>query len=110
MVLTDADGGVLGGLWGLTYYGWLFVELLYVPEKLRRGGVATKLMHAAEQEAVRRGCSWAWLDTFTFQALGFYEKLGYQPFGELPEYPSGHRRVFLRKTLKPADQIPGVST
>ena len=53
----------------------------------------------AEAEAVVRGCHGAWLDTFDFQARGFYEKLGYTCFAELPEYPIGHSRFFMKKPL-----------
>ena len=55
-------------------------------------------MAAAEGRAVERGCHSAWVDTFTFQAPGFYRKLGYAPFGEL-DYPPDFKRVFLRKQL-----------
>jgi hypothetical protein len=40
----------------------------------------------------------AWLDTFSFQARGFYEKLGYEEFGQL-DYPPDHHRHFMRKRL-----------
>jgi hypothetical protein len=48
---------------------------------------------------VQRGCHNAWLDTFEFQARGFYESLGYECFGELPDYPKGHARYFMKKAL-----------
>lgn len=101
LVVTVADeiGVVLGGLWGYTNFGWLFVQLLVVPEPLRGQGFGRKLMVAAEEEAFARGCRDAWLDTHTFQARGFYEKLGYETFGELENYPPGFARVFLRKRL-----------
>lgn len=56
-------------------------------------------MRLAEEEAVRRGCLGAWLDTFSFQARGFYERLGYSVFGVIEGYPPGHSRFFLKKTL-----------
>jgi len=49
--------------------------------------------------AMRRGCSGAWLDAFSFQARGFYEKLGYAVFGSIEDYPPGHSRFFLKKTF-----------
>src|SRR5215203_3551226 len=97
VVLSDASGQTIGGLWGRTVYGWLFVELLYVPESLRGQGVGRDLMQRAETEAVARNCHAAWLDTFQFQARGFYERLGYTCFGELPDYPRGFSRYFMRK-------------
>lgn len=100
--IDDAQGQVIGGLWGRTAYDWLFVELLFVPESLRKQGVGTDLMRRAESEALTRGCHSAWLDTFQFQAKGFYEKLGYSCFGELQNYPDGASRYWMRKTLTAA--------
>jgi GNAT superfamily N-acetyltransferase len=100
--IDDAQGKVLGGLWGRTAYDWLFVELLFVPESLRQQGVGADLMRRAESEALARGCHSAWLDTFQFQAKGFYEKLGYSCFGELQNYPDGASRYWMRKTLTAA--------
>jgi GNAT superfamily N-acetyltransferase len=99
VALKNEGGGVEGGLWAYTGYGWLFVQLLVVPETLRGCGFGRRLMVTAEEEAVRRGCQHAWLDTHEFQAPGFYKKLGYGVFGELPDYPPGFSRVFLTKRL-----------
>ena len=102
-VLLRGEGGeTIGGLWGRTAWCWLFVELLFVPEPLRRAGAGRELMRRAEAEAIKRGCLGAWLDTFSFQARGFYERLGYSVFGQLDSYPPGHSRFFLRKSLVPA--------
>ncbi|MFM0643655.1 GNAT family N-acetyltransferase [Paraburkholderia bryophila] len=100
ITLTDDTDEVVGGLWGATAYGWLHIDLLVVPEKARGAGVGKHLMQLAEEEALSRDCHSAWLDTHDFQAKPFYERLGYVPFGELPDYPLGHSRIFLRKTLR----------
>lgn len=97
--IDDAQGQVLGGLWGRTAYDWLFVELLFVPESLRQQGVGADLMRRAESEALARGCHSAWLDTFQFQARGFYEKLGYRCFGQLDHYPANFSRYWMTKKL-----------
>ncbi|HUA56830.1 MAG TPA: GNAT family N-acetyltransferase [Candidatus Sulfotelmatobacter sp.] len=94
-----ATGRTLGGLCGGSYAGWLFVELLWLPETLRRGGIGTRLMRAAEAEAARRGCCGVWLDTYSFQARGFYERLGYTLFGTLDNCPPGFQRFYLCKRL-----------
>jgi GNAT superfamily N-acetyltransferase len=101
VAIDDDQGQVIGGLWGRTAYDWLFVELLFVPEALRGQGVGTELMRRAEAEAVARGCHSAWLDTFEFQARGFYERLGYRCFAELPDYPAGSSRYFMTRALAP---------
>lgn len=97
--VCSPQGEVLGGLWGYTGYGWLFTQLLVVPAALRGQGVGREVLQRAEQEARARGCHGAWLDTFEFQARGFYERLGYECFGELADYPPGFSRYFLKKAL-----------
>ena len=88
---------VLGGLWGGTSYGFLHIDLLFVPESMRGNSTGRSLMSQAEDEALRRDCRGVWLDTFSFQARGFYEKLGYTVFGEIEGNPPGHSRFFLKK-------------
>jgi len=99
IAIEDPEGRVIGGLWGRTVYDWLFVELLFVPDALRGHGVGSDLMKRAETEALTRGCHSAWLDTFEFQARGFYERLGYTCFGVLPNYPVAPR-YFMKKALR----------
>jgi ribosomal protein S18 acetylase RimI-like enzyme len=84
---------------GYTHWEWLFVSHLWVDERLRGQGWGGRLMARIEEAAVRRGCHSAHLDTFSFQALGFYEKQGYARFGTLPDYPRGESRYFLSKRL-----------
>ena len=103
IVLRDAHGQVVGGLWGHTACGWLYTELLVVPEASRGSGIGAALMDRAEREAIARGCHSAWLDTHGFQAKGFYEKLGHAEFGRLDDFPMGHARHFFRK------QLPGAA-
>lgn len=99
LLLTDADGTELGGLWGKISYDWLFIELLAVPDSLRGQGHGEALMHQAEEIARAHGCAGIWLDTYAFQARGFYEKLGYAVFGTLDDHPRGQSRFFLQKRL-----------
>lgn len=97
LFVRDPADNILGGLLGYTHWRWLFVQNLWVAESLRKLGYGRMLMQSAEQEALGRGCRHAYLDTFDFQALGFYQKLGYQIFGQLDDYPPGHTKYFLQK-------------
>jgi GNAT superfamily N-acetyltransferase len=106
IMLTDERGRNVGGLWGRMGYDWLFVELLAVPEDHRGRGFGTRLMREVERMARADRCAGIWLDTYDFQARGFYEKLGFELFGTLEDHPIGHRRFFLRK---PLDREPGTS-
>ena len=97
VAIIDADGALAGGLYGAILYDWLVLELLFVPENLRARGVGSQLMREAEEQARARGCIGAWLDTFSFQARGFYEKLGYSCAGAIPDHPLGGARYFMMK-------------
>jgi len=99
LVLRGPSGEIIGGLWGKTVYDWLFVEYLSVPAELRGRNIGEKLMTCAEDLARQRGCVGAWLTTFSFQARGFYEKLGYETFAELENSPRENVRIFMRKKL-----------
>jgi ribosomal protein S18 acetylase RimI-like enzyme len=99
LFLHAPDGAVVGGLVGATFYGWLYVSLLWVKEELRGQGHGHQLLTQAEQEARRRGAKSAFLDTFSFQAPDFYRKNGYQVFGVLQGFPEGHQRYYLKKEL-----------
>lgn len=97
IALRDAQGRTIGGLWGETALDWLHIDLLGIPESMRGQDVGTAILRRAEDIARERGCVGAWLDTFAFQARGFYEKNGYSVFGEIPDHPVGGARYFLRK-------------
>jgi GNAT superfamily N-acetyltransferase len=99
VLIRDEEGKVAGGLVGYTAWGWLFTQNLVVPETHRGQGVAGKMLAMAEAEALARGCHGAWIDTFNPVALKAYQRQGYAIFGELPEFPKGRTRTFLKKML-----------
>lgn len=97
-VRDDADdivGGILGDIWG----GWLHITYLWIAESLRKHGYGSQLVQTAEAQAKAYGCRGIFLETFSFQARPFYEKLGYVVFNEIADYPPGHTYYFLRKML-----------
>jgi GNAT superfamily N-acetyltransferase len=100
VLVKDTDKSqLLGGLWGRTAWDWLLIELLYVAPACRGAGWARRLVRAAEEEAVRRRCRSAWVYSYKFQAAGVFQHLGYSVFGTLPDYPAGHHRIFLQRSL-----------
>jgi GNAT superfamily N-acetyltransferase len=99
LALNADTGEVLGGLVGRTSLGVLFVNYLFLPASLRRGGVGRRIMLAAEEEAVHRGCLRAILFTISFQAPEFYEGLGYKLFGTVKCNPPEISRIFMSKEL-----------
>lgn len=98
----DESGRVVGGLVGHIKWRWLYVAKLWLPDVLRGTGTGTTLMRTAERHAWTEGCLGAYLDTFEYQALPFYEKLGYEVYGTLDGFPPGYRQFYLRK-YRPAE-------
>jgi GNAT superfamily N-acetyltransferase len=98
-VLKGPDQVVAGGVIGATYWGWLHMDLVWVKDELRGRGYGHRLLALAEDEARQRGAKNVYLDTFSFQALDFYQRHGYRVFGELQDFPPGHQRYFLTKQL-----------
>jgi len=97
--LRDEQGGIIAGLYGFTWSGWLEIKFVWVREDLLGRGHGRQLVEAAEAEALARGCERVWLESYTFQAPAFYQRLGYEVFGSLQDYPAPHGRVFLTRTL-----------
>ena len=94
----DSDGALIGGMTCDLYLGGMLIEWAWVRTDRRGEGLGRALLKAAEAEGVRRGAVFAHLDTFSFQARGFYERCGYAVFGAL-EYPNGIGRFYLHKVL-----------
>jgi ribosomal protein S18 acetylase RimI-like enzyme len=97
--MRDGNRAIVAGLTGRTYWQYLEVQFLWVSESHRKKGHASSLMDAAESAARQRGCKHAMLDTYSFQALGFYLKRGYARFGTLAGYCGAYERYFLHKPL-----------
>lgn len=98
-VLQTPDQEILGGVIGEIYWEWFYLDLMWIRENLRGQGYGEQLLSAVEEEAKKKGAKHVFLDTFTFQAPGFYQKYGYQVFGQLPDFPPGHQRYYLTKEL-----------
>ncbi|MEQ5233455.1 GNAT family N-acetyltransferase [Providencia rettgeri] len=92
------DGVMLGGLLASVKANWLCIDYLWVSEIARNDGLGRELMYTAEREAIKLGCIHSLVDTFSFQALPFYEKLGYVKQMSLPDFPeTGMQRHYLTK-------------
>jgi len=93
------NGKLRGGLIADTYWNWLDVDDFWLEENARGQGHGRHILQAAEKEAIARGCRFAKLETFSFQARGFYEKCGYNVIGQLDEYPPGQSFFWMQKEL-----------
>lgn len=98
--LRYEDEKTVGGIVVSFLWNGMHIDSLWIDESLRGQGWGTKLMREAESEGVRRGCTVAYTDTFTYQAPGFYEKLGYEVYGKLDDFPKGRDLIYYKKKLQ----------
>jgi GNAT superfamily N-acetyltransferase len=99
-VAARGDGGDLrAGLYGWTWGGCGYIELLWVRDDQRGHGPGARLLATAEAEIRRRGCDRVALSTHSFQAPDFYARSGYTECGRTPGYPHGHDDIHLVKQL-----------
>lgn len=97
--LKNDSGEVVGGIQAFFDSESIYIDVLWVQENLQHHGYGTKLLAAAEQEAIKNGCVYSLVDTWDFQAEKFYVKNGYERVAEIKNYWHGHAKIFLRKKL-----------
>jgi len=100
LVIKNDNNEIIAGLLGGTYWGWFYVDRLWVHDIFRKQGIGKVLLRNAEELAVKRGCYYSHLDTMSWQALEFYKKQGYIVLCEIKDIPKGHSKYHLMKNLK----------
>ncbi|MGR4988063.1 GNAT family N-acetyltransferase [Vibrio rotiferianus] len=96
----DEEDKIIGGLTGEMFNNTVFVEYLWVDENERTSGVGSKLMALLEEQVKAHGVTHLYLDTYSFQALDFYLKLGFEKVGQYTGYPAaGIDKHFLQKQI-----------
>jgi ribosomal protein S18 acetylase RimI-like enzyme len=101
LFLRADDGTAMGGVHGWTWGATCYVRNFFIPSRLRGRGLGKQLMVRVESEARARGCRQIVLETHSFQAPGFYRKLGFKAVGRVEHYPAGHAYLTMVKQLEP---------
>jgi len=99
IIMRNAENRVVAGILTKVYLKCMFVDLLYLDPQYRKMNLGTKLLQQAETHARALGCKFIHLDTFSFQAIDFYQRQGYEIFGVIDDYPDEIKRYFLKKYL-----------
>ncbi|MCX6990036.1 MAG: GNAT family N-acetyltransferase [Chlamydiae bacterium] len=97
--IKDEKGKILGGACGVTMFGSIYTDMLWLDPTLRKQGYGKKLMLEAEKIALARGCTFAIVHTMDWEALGFYQNLGYQVEHIREGYAKNSKQYLLRKDL-----------
>jgi len=96
-VVAKVDEELVGGIGGSVHLGWLSIDITYIAEQFRGQGLGRQLITEIEEEGRRLGAERAYVETASFQAEGFYEKLGYIAWGRFTDFAPGVDRIFMRK-------------
>ena len=102
ITVRGGRGRLLGGLILQSYWRESYIELLWLSDRARAQGYGSKLMQEAERRARRRGSCLIHVNTYSFQAPGFYKKHGYRLFGSISGSPRGATKYFYVKRLRAA--------
>ena len=99
IIARNNNGEIIGGLYGRSFWGTLEIKTFVVKTENRNDGIGRKLIMEAEKEAKKRNCRYISLDTFSFQAPEFYEKLGFEKIGTETDFPKGFEKYYYRKKI-----------
>tara|TARA_R110000850_G_scaffold75152_3_gene164126 strand:+ start:861 stop:1283 length:423 start_codon:yes stop_codon:yes gene_type:complete len=99
IIARNNNGEIIGGLYGRSFWGTLEIKTFVVKTENRNDGIGRKLIIEAEKEAKKRNCRYISLDTFSFQAPEFYEKLGFEKIGTETDFPKGFEKYYYRKKI-----------
>lgn len=99
IIARNSNGEIIGGLYGRSIWGTLEIKTFVVKPENRNEGIGRKLIIEAEKEAKNRNCRFISLDTFSFQAPEFYEKLGFKKIGTESDFPKGFEKYYYRKKI-----------
>lgn len=104
ILARDQNNSIVAGIITRLYLKAMFVEVFWIDEQYRRKGIGSELLNTAENYAKNAGCTFVHLDTFSFQAIGFYKKCGYSVFAVIDDYPDDIKRYYLKKSLVSVDK------
>ncbi|MGE3954461.1 MAG: GNAT family N-acetyltransferase [Parachlamydiales bacterium] len=101
LLCRRADGALIGGATGVSLFGALYIDTLWVDPSLRGSGLGTRLIEGCEKIARERGCTFLYLQTMDWQALPFYQKVGYQIEFARHGFEKDSTMYLMRKGLDP---------
>ena len=96
---AEEEGVCLGGINAFRLDTLLMIDRFWVSETQRGKGLGRQLITAVEERGKAGGAKRVELNTFGFQAPGFYEKMGYRLFGSLEPAVGEWGHYFYTKEL-----------
>lgn len=97
--IRDENNQIFGGCSCCNLYGCLYIDQLWIEESLRGKGYGTQLIMSAEKLGRELGCKFSAVNTMDWEALVFYNKLGYQVEFKRHGFLKDSVFYFLRKEI-----------
>jgi ribosomal protein S18 acetylase RimI-like enzyme len=97
LIIKDQEGQLTGGLSAWTTLSNLIFETIWIDERFRGKGLGSVLMLEMERIARQAGCIASQAYCFSFQAPGFFQKMGYTVLGISNGYPAPVEEYYLIK-------------
>jgi len=97
IIAKNNSDTLVGGVYGYSRSGVMFIEYLVVDQKYRIRGIGEELLKGIEEIAKKQKCKTIFLDTFNAQK--FYENRGYTTFNIIDFYEDGKKQCFMKKIL-----------
>lgn len=94
------DQKLIGGAVGIIRFGWYFLEDLWIDENYRKNNIGTKIIKMIEECAKKNKALGVRMNTWSFQARGFYEKMGYTVYATFEDCPPGTIDYYLKKRFE----------
>lgn len=91
------DNTIVGGIKAYLFWKGLEIEALWIAKEQRGQGAGQKLLTGVEDFARTHGAAVAFLTTT--EGRGFYERHGYEVYGQLDERPAGPMLYHMKKRL-----------
>ncbi|WKA58818.1 GNAT family N-acetyltransferase [Planococcus shenhongbingii] len=98
-IARNDEGEIIGGITGTAYWEHMHIDFLWVDPEARGRRIAEELMQQLEHYSRSQACYLMVVETFSFQAPGFYKKQGFCEFGVLENHPKGHSKHYFEKRL-----------
>lgn len=97
--IRDTRGEIIAGCNFFIICGAIYIDQLWVHRDWRKQGLASKLLHCVHEYGVKQRCTMATVTTMSFQAEGFYKKLGYEVDFRRSGYTNDASAIFLSRKI-----------
>lgn len=99
LAVINEAGQIIGGCDAFRMGELAMLDVLWIANEHRGAGLGGYILRQLEEKARRQGAKRMELNTFGFQAPGFYEKLGYRRFGAIEPAVGTYGHYFYVKDL-----------